>query len=40
MYHTDVFSLSGFRSVICSYPKAILSSYWTIGGRHSTTCYY
>jgi len=27
MYHTDVFSLSGYRSVICSYPKAVISSH-------------
>lgn len=32
MYHTDMFSLSGYRSVFSSYPKAVLSSYWTIGG--------
>lgn len=25
MYHTDVYSLSGYRSVVFSHPKAILS---------------
>jgi hypothetical protein len=25
MYHTDVFSLAGYRSVMFSHPKAILS---------------
>ena len=32
MYHTDVFSLSGYRSVFSSCPKAALSSYRTISG--------
>ncbi len=38
MYHTDVFSLSGYRSVDC-HPKAILSGYRIIGGRHGRQCY-
>lgn len=38
MYHTDVFSLSGCGSVSC-HPKAILSGYRIIGGRHGRQCY-
>jgi len=38
MYHTDVFSLSGCRSVSC-HPKAILSGLWIIGGRHGRQDY-
>lgn len=38
MYHTDVFSLSGCRSVSC-HPKAILSGLRIIGGRHGRQCY-
>ena len=38
MYHTDVFSLSGYRSVSC-HPKAILSGYRIIGGRHGRQDY-
>jgi len=38
MYHTDVFSLSGCRSVMC-HPKAILSGIRIIGGRHGRQSY-
>lgn len=38
MYHTDVFSLSGCRSVSC-HPKAILSGRGIIGGRHGRQDY-
>lgn len=39
MYHTDVFSLSGCRSVLYSHPKAILSGRGIIGGRHGRQDY-
>lgn len=39
MYHTDVFSLSGYRSVLYSHPKAILSGRGIIGGRHGRQDY-
>lgn len=40
MYHTDtdVFSLSGYRSV-SYHPKVILSGYRIIGGRYGRQCY-
>jgi len=38
MYHTDVLSLSGCGSVSC-HPKAILSGYRIIGGRHGRQDY-
>lgn len=38
MYHTDVFSLSGCRSVSC-HPKAILSGLRIIGGHHGRQDY-
>ena len=38
MYHTNVFSLSGCGSVSC-HPKAILSGYRIIGGRHGRQDY-
>ena len=38
MYHTDVFSLSGCRSVVC-HPKAILSGIRIIGGHRGRHQY-